>query len=49
VLSRTLTHPLEEMVGVLSKSFTFPHMHLGEVVSVAGAVVGRLIVRREEL
>jgi hydrogenase maturation factor len=40
---------LEEMVGVLSENFTFSHLHFGEVVSVAGAVVGRLVVHGEEL
>jgi hypothetical protein len=38
----------EETVGVLSKSFTFPHLYLSEVVSVARVVVGCLVVRREE-
>jgi hypothetical protein len=39
---------LEETIGVLSESFTFAYPYLGEVVSVAGAIVGRLVVRREE-
>jgi hypothetical protein len=38
----------EETVGVLLESFTFPHLYLGEVVSVARVVVGCLVVRREE-
>jgi hypothetical protein len=40
---------LEEAVGVLSKSFVFPHPYFGKVVSVVGAVVGHLVVSREEL
>jgi hypothetical protein len=38
----------EEMVSVLSESFTFLHPHFGEVVSVARAVAGPLVVCSEE-
>jgi hypothetical protein len=39
---------LEIVVGVLMESFILLYPHFGEMVSVAGAVVGHLIVGHEE-
>jgi hypothetical protein len=39
---------LEVVVGVLSESFIASHSHSGEVVSVARAIIGRLVSGREE-
>ena len=39
---------LKVAVSVLSESFIAPHPHSGEVVSIFGAVVGHLVVGREE-
>jgi hypothetical protein len=38
----------EVAVSVLSESFVAPHPCSGEVMSISRAVVGRLVVRREE-
>jgi hypothetical protein len=40
---------LEVAVGVLTESFITSHMHSSEVVSIARAVVGCLVVGREEM
>jgi hypothetical protein len=39
---------LEVAVGVLTESFITSHPHSGEVMSIARAIVGRLVVGREE-
>jgi hypothetical protein len=39
---------LEVAVGVLPKSFITSHLHSGEVVSVARAIIGCLVIGREE-
>jgi hypothetical protein len=39
---------LEVAVGILLESFIASHPHSSEVVSVAGVIIGRLVIGREE-